>query len=685
MKKKDMLLNKERIEEIFGMFSSQRSKSGIYKAFTSSLGNKTDLFSYRFKEEHNIFSLEYSNKRKIKNVLNTLFIDSSQLPGSINKKKGIVYREYKLNRLKIKQIFKSDYIGKKNNILLLIMQDESFKKLIVLVNKNRPISMDFYLAETLYMFLKIENMNDIISLNKSNNKMYGDHIKNLEKKLHILNYLTNNLMATLSLEDLLDTICRIVSEKVGFKIVLINMLSDDYVNLERVASSGIKEGVFNQLKTTRVPVENIKYLLKNKYKISNYIYFIRNIYETKVAKYSKVFGDSFNNNKEISWRNEYTILIPFYDRNKNLIGTMSLDKPSNGKIPDSRTLELLGIIAKFATLAIRNAVLYKNTIETMDELSNVYGITSFISKVMPLDDLLKNLVTLLKKNFKYINVSILKIQEKVLKVYYASNYPDEEISMINKMLLSTDRCIANRSRDNKKSYLIKDSRKDSDFIHIGNTNQSEIAIPIIIKNRVWGVLSVEKKGVNSLNEKDLKLLEIIVNHLSTAMENIELYQKLNVMANTDSMTSLYNYRFLKNHLKKRISETTNPNTIFSLIMIDMNNFKYINDTYGHLAGDEVLQWLSSKMIIALGGKCKISRYGGDEFLIVFDGKKKDAAELMNRFRKNIREKEFIYNDKIIKVDFSIGVMEYPTNAHSLSDLIDRVDKALYNEKNIKND
>jgi hypothetical protein len=89
MKKKDILLNKERMEEIFGMFSSQRSKSGIYKAFTSSLGNKTDLFSYRFKEEHNIFSLEYSNKRKIKNVLNTLFIDSSQLPGSINKKKGI--------------------------------------------------------------------------------------------------------------------------------------------------------------------------------------------------------------------------------------------------------------------------------------------------------------------------------------------------------------------------------------------------------------------------------------------------------------------------------------------------------------------------------------------------------------------------------------------------------------------
>jgi diguanylate cyclase (GGDEF)-like protein len=641
------------------MFSSQRSKSGIYKAFTSSLGNKTDIFSYRFKEKHNIFSLEYSNKRKIKNVLNTLFIDSSQLPGSINKKKCIVYREYKLNRLKIKNIFKSDYIGKKNNILLLIMQDESFKKLIVLVNKNRPISMDFYLAETLYMFLKIENMNDNISLNKSNNKMYGDHIKNLEKKLHILNYLTNNLMATLSLEDLLDTICRIVSEKVGFKIVLINMLSDD----------------------------NIKYLLKNKYKISNYIYFIRNIYKTKVAKYSKVFGDSFNNinNEEISWRNEYTILIPFYDRNKNLIGTMSLDKPSNGKIPDSRTLELLDIIAKFATLAIRNAVLYKNTIETMDELSNVYGITSFISKVMPLDDLLKNLVALLKKNFKYINVSILKIQEKILKVYYASNYTDEEILMINKMLISTDMCIANRSRDNKKSYLIKDSRKDSDFIHIGNANQSEIAIPIIIKNRVWGVLSVEKEGVNSLNEKDLKLLEIIVNHLSTAMENVELYQKLNVMANTDPMTSLYNYRFLKNHLKERITKTANPNAIFSLIMIDMNNFKYINDTYGHLAGDEVLQWLSNKMIIALGSKCKISRYGGDEFLIVFDGKKKDAAKLMNRFRKNIREKEFVYNDKTIKVDFSIGVMEYPANAHSLSDLIDQVDKALYNEKNIKND
>ncbi|RKX72281.1 hypothetical protein DRP43_01125, partial [candidate division TA06 bacterium] len=149
---------------------------------------------------------------------------------------------------------------------------------------------------------------------------------------------------------------------------------------------------------------------------------------------------------------------------------------------------------------------------------------------------------------------------------------------------------------------------------------------------------------------------------------------------TDPMTSLYNYRFLKNHLKERITETGNHNKIFSLIMIDLNDFKYINDTYGHLAGDEVLQWLSNKMIVTLGSKCKISRYGGDEFLIVFDGKKKDAAKLMDKFRKDIREKEFVYNDKTIKVDFSIGVMEYPTDAHSLSDLIDQVDKALYNEK-----
>lgn len=675
------------IDAVLKIIKSVNDKTAILSVMEKEVPSGSVIISFVSRDgTSNKFSYDCIRGAKIKEVLNSLFIYGELIPSYISsskKRKKICQKQYTLSRLKIRRIFQDRF--KKNKILFIFMREVEENRITIVLNKNKIKFLKDESLEIIKNLFELNRLNELSKLYDNDIRMYSVYISNLEKKLHIINFLANGLMATLSLEEIFKILSDFISREIGFKRVLVNMISNDDKTLERVAAAGISDEIFNELRRKRIPVSNIKYLLKDKYKLSNFIYFIRNIGQTEAAKYSAIIDNKFNDLGEdrSKWNSEDTILIPIYDRTKKLIGTISLDSPIDGKIPDSKTLELLEIISKFATLAVRNAFLYKRTNDTTEKLKKAYEITGFISKIMAVDDLVRNLTIMLRNNFNYLNVVILKKHEDRLSVFFASDYNDREIEMINKMLYETDSSVTKRSWIDKKSYLIKDSRKVSDFITIRNNVVSEIAIPIIVHNESWGVLNVEKEGANSLDEQDLKLLEIIVHHLSSAIENANLYRELNRMANTDPMTGLYNYRYLKDHLNELMKGHFNYGKQFSLVMLDMNNFKGINDSYGHLAGDEVLKWLSKRLIDALGAFSKVTRYGGDEFLIIMDKNKSEARKIMDKFRDTIRNTPFIYKNNKIDIDFAVGIKEYPTDEKEVFKLIDNVDKALYMAKKRK--
>ncbi len=660
------------------------SKNKLLSAMKEYLPKDSIIISFvRRDNSSDRYSYDCIYGAKVKDVLKSLFLYYKMLPAkslSLRKSQFIFQKTYSLNRLKMKTILGEKLI--KDYLLFIRFRDKREDRIIIILSKEKMEPMRDEILEIVKYAFILSNLNEIERLYNNDIKMYSSYINNLEKKLHIINYIANSLMSTLSLKEIFNTLSHFISREIGFKMVLVNMLSSDNKMLERVAAAGISDDMFEQLKMTKIPIVNIEYLLKRKYKLSNYIYFIRNINMTEAAKYSAIIENNLSNIDEDRsiWRSEDTILIPIYDRTKKLIGTISLDGPVDGKIPDSKTLELLEIIAKFATLAVRNAFLYKKRSDTTEKLSKAYEITSFISKIMNVDDLVKNLTIMLRNNFAYLNVVILRKSGNTLEVFYASDYNEKEIGMINEMLKTTNSSVTKRSWLDGRSYLIKDSSKVTDFITIRNKVVSEIAIPIVVHNQKWGVLNVEKEGAKSLDEEDLKLLEIIVHHLSSAIENAHLYKELNIMANTDPMTGLYNYRYLKNYLTELIGKDRNHKTVFSLVMLDMNDFKKINDSYGHLAGDEVLKWLSSKLISSLGDFSKVTRYGGDEFFIIMEKNKEEANLIIKRFRDEIRAVQFEYNGNKINVDFSIGIKEFPTDEGEMFKLIDKVDKDLYRDK-----
>lgn len=202
--------------------------------------------------------------------------------------------------------------------------------------------------------------------------------------------------------------------------------------------------------------------------------------------------------------------------------------------------------------------------------------------------------------------------------------------------------------------------------------------PIYSKNReIVALLSLDMPMNNlapTLN--NVKLLEIFGDFLGMAIENSQLFEKIERLSNTDEMTDVYNYRFLREKLKSLIKNRVSP---ISLIMIDLDNFKECNDSLGHLYGDEVLKMFSECLVDAIGKRGYVVRYGGDEFIILLPKtSRKSSKTLIDRIGNYSNKHKTCRAHK--PCSFSYGIAVYPRNGLNLGSLIDYADRLLYQQK-----
>ena len=162
-----------------------------------------------------------------------------------------------------------------------------------------------------------------------------------------------------------------------------------------------------------------------------------------------------------------------------------------------------------------------------------------------------------------------------------------------------------------------------------------------------------------------------------------LFSEVEELSRIDGLTELYLRRYFLNRLNDELLRAMRYNTEFSLIMIDIDFFKKINDTYGHIAGDFILKRVAKviKDIVAEKGLC--ARWGGEEFLVFLPYQSLESAKVLaEEIRQKIETINFYYNDKTIKLTISCGVSSYPQEAQQLQTLIEIADKKLYKAKRV---
>lgn len=210
--------------------------------------------------------------------------------------------------------------------------------------------------------------------------------------------------------------------------------------------------------------------------------------------------------------------------------------------------------------------------------------------------------------------------------------------------------------------------------------RSMIFTPLIINDKVVGVITVQSYVENSYDNNDLNTLKIIGNYSAIALHNAMSYKRIEEIATYDKMTGFLT-RFeiirLGELFFKRYSDDGNKH--FSIIMIDLDNFKSINDTYGHVYGDRAINMVTETISKCIRTTDHIGRYGGDEFLLICPATtEEEAIEVAERIRKTIsKEIYFLDNDIIVHITISLGVYEFRKDDLSFIDGVKEADKFLY--------
>jgi diguanylate cyclase (GGDEF)-like protein/PAS domain S-box-containing protein len=215
----------------------------------------------------------------------------------------------------------------------------------------------------------------------------------------------------------------------------------------------------------------------------------------------------------------------------------------------------------------------------------------------------------------------------------------------------------------------------------------ELVVPTFHGGRIVAVLGIGNKS-SPYKERDTALLSSIadiiwsiIDHKRTEEEIQRLQAQLREMAIHDSLTGLYNRHYLNETLKRELARAAREKYSISFIMIDIDHFKRVNDTYGHKAGDSVLQDLAVQLLNNSRASDILYRYGGEEFLAILPKVKADYAyQIAEKWRKGFLDSPILREFSGAKTTISCGIAAYPKHATSAANLIVYADQALYQAK-----
>lgn len=208
--------------------------------------------------------------------------------------------------------------------------------------------------------------------------------------------------------------------------------------------------------------------------------------------------------------------------------------------------------------------------------------------------------------------------------------------------------------------------------------EPHILVPLKAKGSVNGILILgEKIGGGPFDTRDREYLENIAGLAAIAIHNAYLFE----LTTTDLMTKLKLRHYFLNTLQERLRLRAEDETL-ALVMLDIDHFKIVNDTHGHLAGDETLKGVAAIVQDAVRLIDVAARYGGEEFILLLPGtRNKEAFEIAERIRRRVERATFVSGSQLVRVTVSLGVAEYdPILDHSPLEFIERVDHALYASK-----
>lgn len=211
---------------------------------------------------------------------------------------------------------------------------------------------------------------------------------------------------------------------------------------------------------------------------------------------------------------------------------------------------------------------------------------------------------------------------------------------------------------------------------------SIISIPLKVGATVVGVMNLARMNTGGFTTSELRLLSLLSDQAAVAISNASLHQMISHQAYSDTLTGLPNRRALDERLEEEIQAARRNNYSFAVIMMDLDGFKDVNDTYGHSTGDEILRLVFGQMARGVRTTDFLARYGGDELTLILSQTEMSSAQVVSeKITEGMKKLKYKFPDgRKLKLGISGGIAIFPVHGRNGSDLLRAADAALYQAK-----
>lgn len=364
-----------------------------------------------------------------------------------------------------------------------------------------------------------------------------------------------------------------------------------------------------------------------------------------------------------------------------MVGVMNVayQEKRNFSKSELRALELL---ASQAAIAIENARLFDETKQRAERMSVLNEIGRAITSTLNLTELYRLIHQQTRRILTADAFFIALYDERYNLIRFPFLYDDGVELPRREVPLPVSGPVSYVIRA-RAPYLVNRPTNHvfQSGTHFGSPDKqaaSAIYVPLMLGTQIVGVLSVQSYREHSYRADDVQVLQTIANQAAIALENARLYNEVQQLATIDELTGVFNRRGLFQLAHREVQRALRYHRPLAAMMLDIDRFKSLNDMYGHLVGDRVLQSLADRCRENLRTLDIVGRYGGEEFFFLLpETAVEDALAVAERLRRAIAEMRIVSGEDVVSITVSIGVATMTPDITDLTTLIECADRALY--------
>ena len=344
---------------------------------------------------------------------------------------------------------------------------------------------------------------------------------------------------------------------------------------------------------------------------------------------------------------------------------------------DSETIDLLTLFSTQASMALQNARLYSLERRRASQLEAINAIAQQTTAVLEAKELLSKVCMLIQHAFHVSHVSVLLKDDDdlVLRAHHGDLTP----RIPEGGRLTAGAGLWGRALETGKTLIENDVKKSSDCINFYVETNARMCIPLVSFGQTMGVLVLDSAQTDAFNPNDIQSLESVADICATAIQNAHYVDRVKQLAYLDGLTGIFNRRFFELRIAEELERARRFNTGMAVIMVDIDQFKRLNDEFGHLLGDEVLRQVSSIFHQQLRKIDVVCRYGGEEFAILLaQTNQQHALGVAEKLRRMVEAWQFPGVPRPVTI--SVGTATSPDHGTTRDELVKAADLGLYAAK-----